>query len=116
MFGHMIRRLLRPLVYVFALMQLVSTPVLADAVPGAAGAQMPCHGEMTPPADEDHCPCCPDGIDSTAGCLASCAGAAATPLTFVIPVGAERADPLAIPDVMPNGDPADPPLKPPPIL
>jgi hypothetical protein len=112
---HMVR-LLRPLVYVLALMQVVSTPVLAAAIPAAYGAELPCPGDMAPAAGEDHCPCCPDGIGTIAGCLAACAGAAATPLDFLIPIGAQRVDPLQVLDVISKGDPSDPPLKPPPIL
>ena len=113
----MVRRLLRPLVYVFALTQMLSAPVVsAAATPGAASAEMPCHGEMMPAAGEDHCPCCPDGVDSTAGCLASCTGAAATMSVFVMPVSAQRAERVRTLAVIVNGDPADPPLKPPPIL
>jgi hypothetical protein len=111
----MVRRLFRPLVYVFALMQLVSTPVLAAAVPAGAGDEMPCHGVMAP-AGEDQCPCCPDGIESAAGCLAACAGANATSLDLTFPIVAERVEAIADLEDISNGDLADPPLKPPPIL
>jgi hypothetical protein len=115
MFGDMVRRLFRPLLYVIALMQLVSTPVFATAVPAGAGDEMPCHGVMAP-ADEGQCPCCPDGVDSAAGCLAGCAGATATPLDLDFPIVAEHVDAIADLEVISNGDLADPPLKPPPIL
>jgi hypothetical protein len=115
----MLRRLLRPLVYALALTQMLSAPAVtaaSAASSGAPSAEMPCHGEIAPSAAEDHCTCCPDGVDSTAGCLAQCIGASATPSAFVMAVDATRAERPLVPAVIASGNPADPPLNPPPIL
>jgi len=119
MFGIVRPRLLRPAVYALVIVQaLLSAPVIsAAAEPEGAGTTMPCHGEMPAAGDSEmKCACCPDGVTSTAGCLTQCAGAAATLSGFVIPVGIERAERVASAAAIVNGDPSDPPLKPPPIL
>jgi len=114
----MTRRLLRPLVHALAIAQLLlSAPVIsAVAAPVETGTEMPCHGTMAPAGVGETCACCPDGIASTAGCLAQCAGATATNTVLAIFVSDLRADRVEVPAIILNGDPADPPLKPPPIL
>lgn len=117
MFGFMTRRLLRHLVHALAIAQVLLSAPVVSAATASTGAGMPCHGEMAPASDhEKECACCPDGVTSTAGCLAQCAGATAANTLFVVPVDAECAERVEVPTVIPNGDSADPPLKPPPIL
>jgi hypothetical protein len=66
-------------------------------------------------ADSGHCPCCPDGADTIAACLAACS--AAFGITSSLSVSQVRADSIrvSLPIVAAHSRVFDPPLKPPPI-
>ena len=109
------RRLARPLAFlVIAAQLLLAVPAMANAtVSAAAATEMHCdhmkaHGDAP-------CPCCPDGVDSTAACLAACS--AAFGITASVSVSQVRADSprVSLPIVTAHSRVFDPPLKPPPI-
>jgi hypothetical protein len=78
---------------------------------------LPCHANMAISGGHDrHCPCCPDGAGSMTDCLVQCAGAAASDASRPVQAVQQRAAALADQIAVVNDDPADPPLKPPPIL
>jgi len=122
MLAAMKRPLFRPLIYVLVIAQLTFALPASAALAGAsgnraAGGDIPCHGSMPMPDKHDsHCPCCPEGTGSMTGCLAQCAGATLIGAFVQVPAASER---VAAADALThvvNDDPADPPLKPPPIL
>lgn len=112
-----VKRRVRPLVYLLVLAQLLLSAPLVNAFSGAAAshASPACEGHV-PPATEHHgCPCCPDGVMTDAGCLAACTAGAA-PLQSCPPLRLEApsiASDERVAEVF--GGIADPPLKPPPI-
>jgi hypothetical protein len=110
-----LRRLTKPLLLLLVATQLLlGVPAMASvhharhegANPACAGMQM---------AKAQHCPCCPDGVDSMKDCLAACTlGAAATP-TLVVAVITTSPDVPFFEPARPRDISSDPPLKPPPI-
>jgi hypothetical protein len=114
-----VKRWKRILVQVLAVAQLLSAAPLATALPAAQDADsMPCAemmGMADMSADSHDCPCCPEGVDSVAACLAACA--AASGITSSFAVSPARADTLrvSLPIVIAHSRVFDPPLKPPPI-
>lgn len=111
-----VRRLTKPLTCLLIAAQLLlAVPAMATAsVASASSSQTPCDG-MPMPGGDDHCPCCPDGVNSMKGCLASCLLAAiVTPAIVILQIDSLPAEPFAdIPHTL-NAF-SDPPLKPPPI-
>jgi hypothetical protein len=110
-----VRRFVKPLSYLLIAAQLllVVPAVAMSQVAGSAAADMPCNG--MPMGDGDHCPCCPDGVDSMRDCLASCMLAvAATPADLTVHVLALPYFGFTEPGYA-AGTTTDPPLNPPPI-
>jgi len=113
-----VKRWKRILVQTLAVAQLISAAPFASAFAGSSHAAQPCDGMMdmaSMPADSGHCPCCPDGADSVAACLAACS--AAFVITASVSVSQVRADSprVSLPIVTAHARVFDPPLKPPPI-
>lgn len=105
----------RPLVYLLIAAQLLlSVPVVnaLAAMSSASVAAMPCAGDMP---EQDHCPCCPEGVTNMATCLAACTASVGAPsLPMFEPAPAESAaPPTHVTAILGAAD--DPPLKPPPI-
>ena len=114
-----VKRWKRILVQVLVGAQLFSAAPFASALAGHGRAQsLPCDGMMdmtSMPAASGHCPCCPDGADSVAACLASCSaafGITASVSVSQIRTGSPR---VSLPIVTAHSRVFDPPLKPPPI-
>ena len=112
------RRVSRParsLVYLLIAAQLLlAVPAAAFSVAAATPSTADCAG-MPMDHDDDHCPCCPDGVTTTLDCLASCTMAAA--VLPSVPVIAQAVLPAA-PVSRSLAELAafeSPPLKPPPI-
>ena len=109
----------RLIVQVLVAAQLISAAPLANALPAAESTEsMPCAemmGMANMPSDSGDCPCCPEGADSVAACLAACA--AASGITSSFAVSQARVDSLRVtpPIVAAHSRAFDPPLKPPPI-
>lgn len=114
-----VKRWKRILVRVLVATQLLSAAPLASALTSSRDADaLPCAGMMdmaNMPSDSRHCPCCPDGADSVAACLAACV--AASGITSSLYVSLVRTDSLrvSLPIVAAHSRVFDPPLKPPPI-
>jgi hypothetical protein len=114
-----VKRWKRIVIQVLVAAQLISAAPLASALAGNSHADAsPCHGMMDMSgmaANSGHCPCCPDGADSVAACLAACS--AAFGITSSLSVSQVRADSLrvSLPIVAAHSRVFDPPLKPPPI-
>jgi hypothetical protein len=115
----LVKRWKRILVQVLVVAQLLSAAPLASARPASKDADsMPCAemmGMASAAADSRHCPCCPDGADSVAACLAACV--AASGIISSLFVSLVRADPtrVSVPIATAHSRAFDPPLKPPPI-
>jgi hypothetical protein len=109
----------RVLIQVLAAAQLMAAAPLASAFPAAESMEsMPCAemmGMESAPSDSGECPCCPDGADSVAACLAACVAASGVTSSFAL--SQARADSLrvSLPIVAAHSRAFDPPLKPPPI-
>jgi hypothetical protein len=114
-----VKRWKRILVQVLVAAQLIAAAPFASALAGNRHADAPpCGGRMdmaSMTADAGHCPCCPDGADSVATCLAACS--AAFGITASLSVSVVRTDSLrvSLPIVAAHSRVFDPPLKPPPI-
>jgi len=114
-----VKRWKRILVQVLVAVQLISAAPLASAMPASQDAdEMPCAemmGMASSDMNSDDCPCCPEGADSVAACLAACVAATGITASFVVlPVRADspRVD---LPVLDSHSRIFDPPLKPPPI-
>jgi hypothetical protein len=110
-----VRRIAKPLAWLLICAQLLlAVPAVAmSKVAGNVEAGMPCNG--MPMGDGDHCPCCPDGVDSMRDCLASCMLAVAvTPAELTVQVLTPTHYRFIEPCYA-AGASTDPPLKPPPI-
>jgi hypothetical protein len=109
----------RILVQVLAAAQFIAAAPLASALPAAGSTEsMPCAemmGMESASSDSGECPCCPDGADSVAACLAACVAASGVTSSFAL--SQARADSLrvSLPIVAAHSRAFDPPLKPPPI-
>jgi hypothetical protein len=114
-----VKRWKRILIQVLVAAQLIAAAPLASALTGVSHANAaPCDGLMdmsNMPSDSGHCPCCPDGADSVAACLAACS--AAFGITAAISVSQMRVESSRVdpPIVTAHSRVFDPPLKPPPI-
>ena len=114
-----VKRHLRPVVYLLVLAQLLLSAPVVNAMAGIADtshASSTCAGHMPEgPGHGGECPCCPDGVTTMAGCLAACIAAVAPVQSFaplrIASLATLPDDPIAV--VL--GAIADPPLKPPPI-
>jgi hypothetical protein len=119
MFRIVTRRFLKSLIPVLVAVQILFSAPLVTAAPAASEAalEMPCHGmDMNAGSgDSDHCPCCPDGVSTTAGCLSACGATAAGLPRLTLALAKTDAVELPQPVLIPLTVAADPPLKPPPI-
>lgn len=117
MFGPVKRCYFRPLVYVLVAAQLLlSAPVVSAAAAGSSSiAEMPCADSMPTAEKFDHCPCCPDGVTTMAGCMSACAVTATALGTTIAHVHRSPVVPIATTVFNNLAESADPPLKPPPI-
>ena len=102
---------------VVAAQLLLAVPAMSSAFATSAAHSAACGG-MAPTQHHDgagHCPCCPDGIATTADCLASCTLAAAIPTVRVVvtPVIFSAAPAPEPQEITSHFD--DPPPEPPPI-
>ena len=78
MFGAVLRRCHRPLIYALVAAQLLlSAPVVTSVEKMAQGGTMPCADSMSGETQSPDCPCCPAGVQSLAGCLSACLTTAA---------------------------------------
>jgi hypothetical protein len=117
-----VKRWKRILVQVLVVAQIVCAAPVASALPAGPGAEeMPCAGmmgmeAMHPDLGSDHCPCCPEGTDSVAACLAACAVAAGITDSYAMPVISAGTPRAPLPIVTTHSRRFDPPLKPPPIV
>ena len=114
-YGPYVRKLAKPVIWLLLAAQLLlAVPAVAmSQVATHVGADMPCDG--MPMGDGDHCPCCPEGVDSMKDCLASCMlGAAAPPAEWKVHVVAPPRLGFSEPGST-AGTATDPPLNPPPI-
>jgi hypothetical protein len=110
-----VRKFAKPVAWVLLAAQLLlAVPAVAmSQVAANMDADMPCNG--MPMGEGDHCPCCPDGVDSMRDCLAACMLAvAATSSELTVPVLTPPRLGFSEP-LYPAGATTDPPLKPPPI-
>jgi len=100
------RRWLKPLLYWLIALQLLLSATVVSALTshGTGCAQI-----------GDHCPCCPDGVVSTADCLSACTAASAPPpvSNLTVTVAARSEAPVQASTRLEQ--PGEPPLKPPPI-
>jgi hypothetical protein len=114
-----VKRWKRILVQVLVVAQLVAAAPFASAMGGSGHSDAsPCDGMMdmaNTSSDSSHCPCCPDGVDSLAACLATCS--AAFGMVPSLTVSQTRSQSLRINVVIDTSHSRvfDPPLKPPPI-
>jgi len=113
-----VKRRLRPLIYLLVAAQLLlSAPVvnaLASA-PASKAAPMECDGHMSATSHADGCPCCPDGAGTDASCLSACtASVGALPVLILPQVTGTMPAPVTT-EIVNAGALDDPPLKPPPI-
>jgi hypothetical protein len=105
----------RILVYlVVAAQLLMAVPAMSSAFVASVAEAAACGG-MSRADHGDHCPCCPEGVTTTADCLASCTLAAAIPTVMVVVAPdtlsmAPAPEPRAITSHF-----DDPPPEPPPI-
>jgi hypothetical protein len=109
----------RILMQVLVVAQVVCAAPVASALPAAQSAgEMPCAGmmDMAPMhSDSEPCPCCPEGADSVAACLAACAVVAGITASFSMPMISAGTSRAPLPIVTAQSRLFDPPLKPPPI-
>jgi hypothetical protein len=87
----------------------------AFAAIASAGPEDHCAAMMYASAQDDSCPCCPDGESGVADCLSACTASlgAIVEFSFVYPCsGPARVTQAAI---FQRIQAAEPPLKPPPI-
>ena len=114
-----VKRWKRILVQVLVAAQLIAAAPLASALTGVAHADAaPCDGLMdmsNMPSDSGHCPCCPDGADSVAACLAACSAAFGITAAISVPQVRVESPRVNLPIVTAHSRVFDPPLKPPPI-
>jgi hypothetical protein len=90
------------LVQMLVVAQLLSAAPLVSAMPCA---------EM----HQDECPCCPEGTDSVAACLAACAAAVGITPTLHFALSRAVTPRASLPIVVSLSRDFDPPTKPPPI-
>ena len=116
-----VKRWKRILVQVLVVAQIVCAAPVASALPaGQSAEEMPCAGMMDMESrhsdlGSDNCPCCPEGSDSVAACLAACAVAAGLTASYAMPVISAGTPRAQLPIVTAHSRLFDPPLKPPPI-
>jgi len=105
--------------YVYPRETLEAAAPLASAMPASQNADaMPCAemmGMASDHADSDDCPCCPEGADSVAACLAACVAASGITSSFIVSPARADSPRVSLPIVIAHSRLFDPPLKPPPI-
>ncbi len=108
MVGPMTRRVRRTIVSLIAAAQLL-------AVLPSFGSDIACADGAMGTSTEQHCPCCPEGVATTADCLTACiSGAAATSSNAILSAASTRLDAPEAEQPVVSGL-TDPPLNPPPI-
>jgi hypothetical protein len=109
----------RILVQVLVATQLISAASFARAMPAPQDADgMPCAEMMdmaSSSGDSDNCPCCPEGVDSLAACLAACAAAVGIVSPLTVSLVRSDSPRVSLPIAIAHSRLFDPPLKPPPI-
>lgn len=107
------------LVQVLVAAQLISAASFVRAMPVPQEAEGMACAEMmdmaSTAANSDNCPCCPEGVDSVAACLAACAAAAGITSPFSVSLVRADSPRVSLPLVVAHSRLFDPPLKPPPI-
>jgi hypothetical protein len=113
---HLKRPLVRRVILALVAAQLLLSAPVASAWSAIAGQQQMDCGDMMPMSgDAESCPCCPEGGAGMSACLSSCLSSlAALAMPSVLPTRATSYPPVAS-RFAPLTEPADPPVKPPPI-
>jgi hypothetical protein len=116
MVGTVFRRILRPVAYALIAAQLLLSAPMVRAFTLLQGEATPCAESMAGEKHVSECPCCPDGVQSMAGCLTACISAAAiAPSMASVAVSTAQVEMRSF-TAAPVAYLADPPLKPPPIV
>jgi hypothetical protein len=117
MVGSVFRRTFRPVAYALITAQLLLSAPMVNAFALLQGtATPPCAESMAGEKHVSECPCCPDGVQSMAGCLSACISAAAiAPSIASVAVSTAHVETRGF-TAVPVAHLADPPLKPPPIV
>jgi len=116
MVGSVMRRTFRPVAYALIAAQLLLSAPMVNAFALLQGGATPCAESMADRKHVSECPCCPDGVQSMAGCLSACISASAiAPSAPSIAVSTGLVETRGLTAVH-VANLADPPLKPPPIV
>jgi hypothetical protein len=104
-----VKRWKRILVQVLVAAQMISAAPLASA--------SPCDGmmDMSATPASGHCPCCPDGANSVAACLAACSAAFGITSSHLVSLVRADSPRVSLSIITAYSRGFDPPLKPPPI-
>ena len=111
-----VNRIARSVVFLLIAAQLLlAVPAMAGVTGAAASATADC-ADMPGAHGDRHCPCCPDGASSVAGCMSACTAASALPALLPTIAVDRVAELVRHPTFEFISSLADPPLKPPPII